>query len=78
SIINFNKAVPALHDVLVERYDKPKSTIPHLISSLVFQLFNEIELEEGPNLIDSLLHGKAMVTLGDNNKSLFLKVAHLR
>ncbi|MFC1912320.1 hypothetical protein ACFLXG_04120 [Chloroflexota bacterium] len=75
SRINFHKAVPALHDILVERYDKPKSTIAHLISSLVFQLFNEIEHEEVPNLIDSLLHGKVMVTLDENNKSLFFKVA---
>ena len=55
STINFNKAVPALHDVLAERYDKPKSTIAPLISSLGFQLFDEIEHEEGPNLLDGLL-----------------------
>ncbi|MFC2041756.1 hypothetical protein ACFLTY_05510 [Chloroflexota bacterium] len=74
STINFNKAVSSLHNDLAERYDKPKSTIAHLISVLGFQLFNEIEHEGGPNLIKDILHGKVIVTLDDNNKLLFFKV----
>jgi len=76
STINFDKAVSKLHDDLAERYGKPKSTIAHLISALGFQLFNEIEHEEGPNLIDSLRHGKVKVTLDDKNKLRFFKVSH--
>ncbi|MFC1928317.1 hypothetical protein ACFLXK_01775 [Chloroflexota bacterium] len=74
STINFNKEVSFLHNDLAERYDKPKSTIAHLISSLGFQLFNEMEHEEGPELIKDILHGKVIVTSDENNKLVLHKV----
>ena len=74
STINFNKSVSEVHDVLAERYSKHKSNIAHIISSLGFQLFFEIEHEEGPELIERILHGKVIVTLDDNNRLRFIKV----
>ncbi|MFC1957459.1 hypothetical protein ACFLX0_01385 [Chloroflexota bacterium] len=74
STINFNAAVSVLHNDLAERYNKPKSTIAHLISSLGFQLFNEIEHEEGPKQIESILQGKVIVILNDNNKLQLIKL----
>ena len=71
STINFNKAVSAQHNVLAERYNKPKSTIAHLIAALGFQLLNEIEQEEGLTLIENLLHGKVVATLDDNKLRFF-------
>ena len=72
--INFNKAVSAQYDALAERYNKPKSTIAHLISALGFQLFNEIENEEGPSFIESMLHSKLVVTLDENDRLKIFKV----
>ena len=71
---NFNATVTHVYTILADRYGKPKSTIAHLIAALGFQLLDEIEEEEGPDLIENILQGKVVVALDDNNKLQSFKV----